>query len=735
MTSQMATEALQPTTAPRKVSLNGIRLLLTLGTLCLLYYHLGTLALTESSEARYGSIARTMVDTGDWFTPVLNGLPHYSKPPLAYWASALGMKIWGITEFGARFFLPLAGVATILGCFEIGLLLGSLRLALCSSLALMTSLMFLVLFRGLTADPWLAAWETWMVWALLAHDRQPGARHSTLFWLFASLGMITKGFPALLPLLGLLPVLVARDTAGKWKSLLMNRIGWVLFLVVGLGWYLAVAIANPSLFRYFLVQETVNRMTSSVHERAKPWHFFFWLVPLSIFPWSAFFLAGLSKLFTLDDPRRSETRALLPWWIGVPFLILTLSQSKMATYALPLLVPVALVVGDFLSRIIHPAADEPFSFKLETAFTLILFGMISLGLVFFAMADFLPDLKVARVAIFIALHLLFIMAFGYSFMYLGLAKGVIMVLAVAMPGFVFFAMPALQGHEEIMTGRHLPTYRLLLRETARLASQSQVLCVEDLLFGIPFYSGRSFPTWNVKREPSFHQNLQDTYDLYGDQALQTVAASDSWLYLIREKDLRAVEQITQRKLEMKARQGFWGLYALNRSRIQTESLPETASGPIALLTPPLSAASGSSLTGSSTQPVATSAKPLTASTSVVPPGGATPAAKTATATGTAKPAVSASGSIPLPSTPPKAPNGSGSSPASNASAGKVLFQKPVPVLPASATIDTLLSPAAAPKPAAKPTAKPAPKPAPPAKPATGSSTKPNTPAPASTKKP
>ncbi|HNV72981.1 MAG TPA: glycosyltransferase family 39 protein, partial [Candidatus Ozemobacteraceae bacterium] len=184
MSSQTATDQRITTRSPR--SLNGIRLLLALGTLCLLYYHLGTLALTESSEARYGSIARTMLDTGDWINPVMNGLPHYSKPPLAYWSSALGMKLCGINEFGARFFLPIAGVLTVLGCFEIGLLLGSLRLALCSSLALVTSLMFLVLFRGLTADPWLAAWETWMIWALLAHDRRPESRYAIGFWFTVS---------------------------------------------------------------------------------------------------------------------------------------------------------------------------------------------------------------------------------------------------------------------------------------------------------------------------------------------------------------------------------------------------------------------------------------------------------------------------------------------------------------------------------------------------------------------
>ena len=71
-----------------------------------LFWQLGAYGLWESTEARYAEIAARMVRSGDWVTPRLNGIAHFDKPPLAYWASAGAMALLGIDELAAR--LPLA---------------------------------------------------------------------------------------------------------------------------------------------------------------------------------------------------------------------------------------------------------------------------------------------------------------------------------------------------------------------------------------------------------------------------------------------------------------------------------------------------------------------------------------------------------------------------------------------------------------------------------------------------
>jgi len=59
--------------------------------------------LNDSTEARYGEIARIMLETGNWVTPMQSyGEPFWAKPPLSTWASALSMAIFGVNEFAAR---------------------------------------------------------------------------------------------------------------------------------------------------------------------------------------------------------------------------------------------------------------------------------------------------------------------------------------------------------------------------------------------------------------------------------------------------------------------------------------------------------------------------------------------------------------------------------------------------------------------------------------------------------
>ena len=48
----------------------------------LFFYGLGTLGLTDRDEGSNAEAAREMLQSGDWLTPTLNGVPRFAKPPL-----------------------------------------------------------------------------------------------------------------------------------------------------------------------------------------------------------------------------------------------------------------------------------------------------------------------------------------------------------------------------------------------------------------------------------------------------------------------------------------------------------------------------------------------------------------------------------------------------------------------------------------------------------------------------
>ena len=60
--------------------------------------------LMDTTEGRYGEMARKMAEMNDWITPWFDvGVPFWGKPPLAFWISALGIKVFGVNEFAVRF--------------------------------------------------------------------------------------------------------------------------------------------------------------------------------------------------------------------------------------------------------------------------------------------------------------------------------------------------------------------------------------------------------------------------------------------------------------------------------------------------------------------------------------------------------------------------------------------------------------------------------------------------------
>jgi 4-amino-4-deoxy-L-arabinose transferase-like glycosyltransferase len=76
--------------------------------------------LWDEDEPRFGAIARTMVETGDWIVPTYNGTLAVDKPVLMHWCMAAAMTVFGPTEFACRLPSMLAALVTALALFRAG---------------------------------------------------------------------------------------------------------------------------------------------------------------------------------------------------------------------------------------------------------------------------------------------------------------------------------------------------------------------------------------------------------------------------------------------------------------------------------------------------------------------------------------------------------------------------------------------------------------------------------------
>jgi 4-amino-4-deoxy-L-arabinose transferase-like glycosyltransferase len=333
---------------------------------------LGAYPLMDSTESRYGEIARKMVETGRWLVPQFDyGVPFWGKPPLSTWLSAAAMSIFGVGEFAAR--LP-SFLLLVAGCVPLA------WIAVCRAgrdyalwvlaLFVATALVFIAGGAVMT-DPALAFGTTLsMVGFWLAVEAAEGPRTvaATAFFSGLAIGLLAKGPVALV--LTFVPIGGWTLATGRWNAA-RTRLPWLIgalataALVVP--WYWAAERATPGFLDYFLVGEHWKRflepgwkgdLYGAAHARPRGTIWLFWIA--AALPWSASALAWLARAIAR---RRSDLRGLLvdPWrlylvlWTITPMVFFTVSGNILATYVLPGLPAFALLVGELGG----PAPDEP----------------------------------------------------------------------------------------------------------------------------------------------------------------------------------------------------------------------------------------------------------------------------------------------------------------------------------------------------------------------------------------
>ncbi|WP_347158124.1 phospholipid carrier-dependent glycosyltransferase [Pontibacter chitinilyticus] len=341
----------------KTLNLNGTRtvLFLLLALLATLLYNLGGWGVIETSEARYAEISREMLASGDWLHPRLLGILHYHKPPATYIISAWGMGIFGVNEFGARFFMQLSLIAQAWLVYLLGQqLFRNNRTALMAMIVFITMPVVLLSSRNLTTDSFLTTFELLAIygWVKYKWQRQPAWLY--LFYIAMALAFLTKGpvgliFPLLL-VIGYRPAIdFPIQHPVRWGH---HLLALLLFLVLGLSWYLYLMQYDPRFIQYFIFKHTVERYANpETFGRAKPWWFYLVLAPALSLPWAAILLGNLKKLRTL--PREQKRLFLL--WIVVPLLFFSFSSSKLVLYILPLFAGQALLTAWLLQALPEPS--------------------------------------------------------------------------------------------------------------------------------------------------------------------------------------------------------------------------------------------------------------------------------------------------------------------------------------------------------------------------------------------
>lgn len=329
-------------------------------------------------EGRYVGVAWEMMRSGDWLTPMLNGMPFFHKPPLFYWLTASAMSVLGAGAGSARTASVLGATLGAVALFLFTRRWQGRRAAFTVLGVLLLQPLWYVGGQFANLDMLVAGCITACTLAL-AHAALrleaglPARRSLLLAWGLAGLGLLAKGLIGfVLPGLIVTAWLVLRQ---RWRLVwrLLSVPGLVLMLAIAGPWFWTMAQRHEGFVHYFFVVQHFQRFAGSGFNNVQP----FWFYPVV--------LAALSLpwLLWLRAPMRPPAQAdaqdiglLMLCAIAVVLVFFSLPQSKLVGYILPCVPPLAWWVGRCL-----PGPEAPRRWQWALRASVLLSLVLNLGAV------------------------------------------------------------------------------------------------------------------------------------------------------------------------------------------------------------------------------------------------------------------------------------------------------------------------------------------------------------------
>lgn len=261
----------------------------------------------DIDASQYAEISREMMESDNWLHLYDRGIDYLDKPPFLFWISALGMKIFGVGNFGFKLPSILFALFAIYATYRLARLLygdatgrmAALIFGTCQGMFLMTN--------DIRTDTVLMSWVITAVWLIKEWDVHRKLYHLLLGCAAIAFGMMSKG-----PIALLVPIfcfgsdwVLKREWKKffQWQYLLGILVIAVLLIPMSIGLYQQFdaqpgksvnGLTGVSGLRFFYWSQSFGRITGE-----SPWNngagldFLFSNMLWSFLPWVFLFIPAL----------------------------------------------------------------------------------------------------------------------------------------------------------------------------------------------------------------------------------------------------------------------------------------------------------------------------------------------------------------------------------------------------------------------------------------------------------
>jgi 4-amino-4-deoxy-L-arabinose transferase-like glycosyltransferase len=476
----------------------------------------------DVDASQYASIAREMLETGNYLQLFNRYEDYLDKPPLLFWLSAFSFKLLGVSNFAYKLPSFLFSLGGTFATYRLAKLYYGREVGYLSALLVTSCQAFFLFNHDVRTDTILTGSVILALWQLTVFLQTNRFLPLILGFTFVAAAMLTKG-----PMGLMIPVLAfSTDFILKrqWRNFFrwewLVGIAWtgLLLLPMCIGLYQQFDLhpekvmygrSGTSGLRFFFWTQSFGRLTGESTWKNNADFFFLMHTFLWAFlPWCLLFIAGFYEQIKSVVKRRfilsSTEEALTVGGFLFPYLAFSTSKYQLPHYIFVLFPLAAIIAGKYLYSVLVAENDKPFIvwrwIQLFVVAVLWLAGLLLVGVAF-------PLQHVLTGVVLLG-------AFGLSLWFFFRGKNRFAQLALP-------ALSAIVGVNFALNSHIYPS--LFAYQSPSVAAryilahdidQNQVYCYKVHMHSLDFYSRKIIPRLNTLNELPKEQTIW----IYTDEA-------------------------------------------------------------------------------------------------------------------------------------------------------------------------------------------------------------------------
>ncbi len=306
------------------------------------------------NESLYAECVREMAEKGNFLDINYNYEHRFNKPPLTYWLIAVSARLFGMNEFAIRLPIVILAFGTVLLVWAMARMLYGEKTALLAFAMQAVSIQFIAGKQYASPEIPLAFFFTLTLYFFLKGHISGKSRHYLFAAVALGLTVLTKGYPYIIVIGGIIILYLFIESNFQWRSFLnkikeLRPFSFILITsIIGLSWIVLMYLHYGQEFLTVLYNETLDRGISNESFGLEDLLFYPGVIMWSFFPYSLLFVyAGFHYLFTL---RQRKDIAFGFSWFVVMFVFFTAAKGKLPTYFIQANPALALISAHFVTR-------------------------------------------------------------------------------------------------------------------------------------------------------------------------------------------------------------------------------------------------------------------------------------------------------------------------------------------------------------------------------------------------